>query len=75
MWCVSGADLTGSIISKKAAEGLSTLVLDVKTGNGAFMAKMEDAEKLAQLMVSRNPCVNNGNSRVNNNSRVKVTHA
>ncbi|KAK7107425.1 thymidine phosphorylase-like [Littorina saxatilis] len=44
--------ITGSIISKKAAEGISTLVLDVKTGNGAFMEDREEAEELARLMVA-----------------------
>lgn len=43
--------ITGSIISKKAAEGISTLVLDVKTGEGAFMDTMEKAEALAHMMV------------------------
>ncbi|KAL8563596.1 hypothetical protein ACOMHN_019334 [Nucella lapillus] len=43
--------ITASIISKKAAEGLSSLILDIKTGSGAFMESMERAEELAQLMV------------------------
>ena len=51
---VIGVARTGSIISKKAAEGISSLVLDVKTGSGAFMEKFEDAKHLAELMVSRN---------------------
>ncbi|XP_076466532.1 thymidine phosphorylase-like [Babylonia areolata] len=41
----------GSIISKKAAEGISSLILDVKTGNGAFMKQLDKAEELAKLMV------------------------
>src|SRR5215467_7370844 len=38
------------IISKKMAEGINGLVLDVKTGSGAFMKKEEDAAFLASLM-------------------------
>jgi pyrimidine-nucleoside phosphorylase len=44
--------ICASILSKKLAEGLNALVLDVKTGSGAFLRKREDAETLAALMVS-----------------------
>jgi pyrimidine-nucleoside phosphorylase len=43
--------ITASIMSKKLAESLNALVLDVKTGSGAFMQKAEDARLLARLMV------------------------
>ncbi|SMD09930.1 thymidine phosphorylase [Rhizobium sp. RU36D] len=43
--------ITASILSKKLAAGLETLVLDVKFGNGAFMASLEEAEALAQSLV------------------------
>ncbi|WP_337864661.1 thymidine phosphorylase [Ignavibacterium sp.] len=42
--------ITGSIMSKKLAEGIDSLVLDVKTGNGAFMKEMEDAIDLANSL-------------------------
>ncbi len=44
--------ITASILSKKLAAGLAGLVLDVKTGNGAFMAKMEDSIGLAESLVT-----------------------
>ena len=43
--------ITASIMSKKLAEDLDGLVLDVKTGSGAFMKRYEDSERLARLMV------------------------
>lgn len=44
--------ITSSIMSKKIAEGIDGLVLDVKTGTGAFMIKEQDSIALAQSLVN-----------------------
>lgn len=44
--------ICASILGKKLAAGLDALVLDVKTGSGAFLRKPEDSEYLAALLVS-----------------------
>jgi pyrimidine-nucleoside phosphorylase len=43
--------IVSSIMSKKMAEGIDALVLDVKCGSGAFMKNLKDARKLAQALV------------------------
>ena len=43
--------IVGSIMSKKLAEGLDALCLDVKTGSGAFMQSEREARKLAKALV------------------------
>ncbi len=42
--------ITASILSKKVAEGVGSLVLDVKTGSGAFFADLAQAKKLAESL-------------------------
>jgi pyrimidine-nucleoside phosphorylase len=44
--------ITASIMSKKLAMGASALVLDVKTGNGAFMRHYQDSKALAQSLIA-----------------------
>ena len=43
--------ITASILSKKLAEGLDGLVMDIKTGSGAFMSNLKDAQDLAKAIV------------------------
>lgn len=43
--------ITSSIMSKKLASGSDAILLDVKCGSGAFMKNLQDAERLAELMV------------------------
>ena len=44
--------ICASIMSKKIAEGIGALILDVKTGAGAFMTTLEDSRRLAESLVS-----------------------
>ncbi|MFN7930450.1 MAG: thymidine phosphorylase [Blastocatellia bacterium] len=44
--------IVASILSKKLAEGIDGLVLDVKFGNGAFMRDYDDAQQLAEMLVT-----------------------
>jgi pyrimidine-nucleoside phosphorylase len=43
--------ICGSIMSKKLAEGIDAIVLDVKTGSGAFMKREKEAVNLAEVMI------------------------
>ncbi|HEX2867301.1 MAG TPA: thymidine phosphorylase [Ignavibacteriales bacterium] len=44
--------ITSSIMSKKLAEGIDGLVLDIKTGSGAFMKEQKDARRLAEALIN-----------------------
>ena len=44
--------IVASILSKKYAEGVDSLLMDVKYGSGAFMQKLEDSRKLARALVA-----------------------
>ena len=44
--------ITASILSKKIAEGIQNLVMDVKTGSGAFLAELAEAKELSLIHIS-----------------------
>ena len=44
--------ITASIMSKKIAEGAQNLVIDLKVGTGAFMKNLDNADKLAELLIA-----------------------
>ncbi len=50
--------IASSIMSKKLAEGIDALVLDVKVGSGAFMKRLEDARALARTMIALGTAMN-----------------
>ncbi len=50
--------IASSIMSKKLAEGIDSLVLDVKVGSGAFMKDIEDARELARTMIDIGAAMN-----------------
>lgn len=50
--------ITSSIMSKKLAEGIDALVLDVKVGTGAFMKTLDEARELASKMVGTGRAMN-----------------
>ena len=52
--------ITASIMSKKLAEGIDALVLDVKSGKGAFMKTREQARALAESLVRVGACLGKG---------------
>jgi len=51
--------ITSSILSKKIAEGVKTLVMDVKVGRGGFMKTEEDARNLGTKLVGRHTLYHN----------------
>ncbi len=50
--------ITASIMSKKLAEGIDGLVLDVKVGSGAFMKTMKEAQQLAKSLIDTSKAFN-----------------
>lgn len=50
--------IASSIMSKKLAEGIDALVLDVKVGSGAFMKELDQARELAQTMINIGAAMN-----------------
>jgi len=59
----SNSLICGSIMSKKIAEGIQGLVMDVKVGNGAFMKNLKEAKSLSNILQ---------NVALNNNIKIKT---
>lgn len=67
--------IASSIMSKKLASGSDCIVLDVKTGTGAFMKTLEDSERLAQQMVDIGKSANKRVSAVITNMNIPLGYA
>src|ERR1039457_1038527 len=66
--------ISSSIMSKKLAEGIDALVLDVKVGTGAFMKTQVEARRLAAMMVGIGRRIDRKSTRLNS-SHLVISYA